>query len=74
VSQSDDDMREALHNLVKQTFQMIYFGKMSGEYIRSLEVSEKDKLFKLLADQINEEKKAHDQANKKAKATPMPKR
>ena len=49
---------------------MIYFGKMSGEYVSSLEVEERNFMYKLLSEQIEKENKAAKKDADKIKSTP----
>jgi hypothetical protein len=54
--------------LSKQVFQLAYFGKMSPEYISSLEVEERNYIYELLKEQLDEEKKQYEQEERKSKA------
>lgn len=68
VPQSDDDLVEARRSLSKQIFQMAYFGKLSPEYASSLEVSERNYMYKLLEEQLKDENKRQEEEANKAKA------
>lgn len=68
VSQNDEDTLELRRDLAKQIFQLSYHGHMSPEYVSFLEVSERNYMYQLLVDQLNAEKKAHEEAEKKAKS------
>jgi len=59
---------EARRSLSKQIFQMAYFGKISPEYASSLEVSERNYMYKLLEEQIKEENKRNEEEANKAKS------
>ena len=51
---------------------MIYFGKMSGEFVSSLEVEERNFMYKLLSQQIEKENKQQEEAERKAKVKNPP--
>jgi hypothetical protein len=68
VSQDDEDLLEMRKALTKQIFQMAYYGKISPEYASSLEVSEKEFMYKLLADQLKDENKRNEEAQSRAKS------
>lgn len=68
VPQNDDDMRQSLKNLNKQVFQLSYFGKISAEYMSSLEVSERNFMYNLLVEQLESEKKHSEEESRRAKA------
>lgn len=59
---------EARRSLSKQIFQMAYFGKISPEYASSIEVSERNYMYKLLEEQLKEENKRQEEEANKAKA------
>jgi hypothetical protein len=48
---------------------MIYFGKMSGEYVSSLEVEERNFMYRLLSEQIEKENKQSKEAEQKSKVS-----
>lgn len=68
MSQNDEDTLSLRRDLAKQIFQLSYHGHMSPEYVSFLEVSERNYMYDLLVDQLNAEKKAHEDAEKKAKS------
>lgn len=59
---------EAQRSLSKQIFQLAYFGKISSEYASSLEVSDRNYMYKLLEEQLKEEKTQNEKEAAKAKA------
>ena len=67
MSQNDEDTFSLRRDLAKQIFQLSYHGHMSPEYVSFLEVSERNYMYELLVEQLNTEKKAHEDAEKKAK-------
>ena len=68
MPQNDEEMIDARRSLTKQVFQLAYFGKISPEYASSLEVSERNQLYKFLEEQLKEEKKQHEKEESKAKS------
>ena len=62
-------MLENRRQLSEQIFQMIYFGKMSGEYVSSLEVEERNFMYRLLSEQIEKENKQSKEIEKKSKVS-----
>jgi len=66
-------MGNARKDLAKQVFQLAYHGHISPEYAASLEVSERNYMYKLLSDQKKEEKKSQEEENRKIKSK-MPSR
>lgn len=55
-------------DVVKQQFQLAYFGKVSYEESQEMPIHEREFMFGLLLDQKSEEKKAHEEAIKAAEA------
>lgn len=62
-------MQETRRQLSKQIFQLAYFGKVSPEYASSLESEERNYMYELLKEQLDEEKKKMEEENRKAKAS-----
>lgn len=62
-------MRETGRQLSKQIFQLAYFGKISPEYASFLETEERNYLYTLLKEQLDEEKKQAEEEGRKAKAS-----
>lgn len=52
---------------MKEQFQLAYFGKISYESTENMSNLERRTMYKILVDQKEAEKKAHDEAMKKAK-------
>jgi len=48
---------------------MVYFGKFSGEFVSSLEVEERNFMYKLLTEQIEKENKQAKEDASKAKSS-----
>lgn len=69
----DEAMGNARKDLAKQVFQLAYFGHISPEYAASLEVSERNYMYKLLSEQKKDERKAQEDENRKMKSK-MPSR
>ena len=61
-------MRETLRSLSKQVFQLAYFGKLSAEYVSSLEASERNVIYGMLKEQLDDEKKKQDEEAAKIKS------
>ena len=55
-------------DVVKQQFQLAYFGKVSYEESQDMTIHEREFIFGLLLDQKSEEKKAHEDAIKASEA------
>ena len=55
-------------DVVKQQFQLAYFGKVSYEESQDMPIHEREFMFGLLLDQKSEEKKAHEDAIKASEA------
>lgn len=73
MSRSDDPndieaMDEQRKSLTKQLFQLAYFGHISPEFASSLEITERNYLYTLLAKQLESEKKANEAENQKIKS------
>ncbi len=73
MSRSDDPediaiMDEQRKGFTKQLFQLAYFGHISPEFASSLEITERNYLYTLLADQLESEKKANEAENQKMKS------
>lgn len=68
VQLDDDQMRENRRQLSKQIFQLAYFGKISPEYASSLEIEERQYMYELLVEQLEGEKKKHEEEAKKVKS------
>lgn len=54
--------------VVKQQFQLAYFGRVSYEESQEMPIHEREFMFGLLLEQKSEEKKAHEEAIKAAEA------
>lgn len=67
VAQSDEanNFRRSLSN---QIFQLSYFGKLDASFMSNLEVSERNYMYKLLKNQLDEEKKKNDEETKSVKS------
>lgn len=55
-------------DVVKQQFQLAYFGKVSYEESQEMPIHEREYMFGLLVEQKEAERKAHEQAMKEAAA------
>ncbi len=67
VPLDDAQMFEARRQLAKQLFQLAYFGKISPEYASFLEIEERNYMYNLLIEQLDEEKKRNEEEVSKAK-------
>ena len=59
---------EARRALSKQIFQLSYHGKLSAEYVSGIEISERNYMYKLLKEQLDGERKAQEDSNRKSLA------
>lgn len=57
----------AFRSLMKEEFQLAYFGKISYESVEKMSSLERRTMYQILVDQKKEEKKAQDEAIKSAK-------
>lgn len=57
----------AFRSLMKEEFQLAYFGKISYESVENMSSLERRTMYQILVDQKKEEKKAQDEAIKSAK-------
>lgn len=55
-------------DVVKQQFQLAYFGKVSYEESQDMPIHEREFMFSLLLEQKEDERKAHEEAIKNAEA------
>ena len=69
VLHDDDLMSEGRRQLSEQVLQMVYFGKFSGEFVSSLEVEERNFMYRLLSEQIEKENKQAKEDIQKAKSS-----
>lgn len=58
----------AYEGILRQQFQLSYFGHISYEATESMSVSEREYMYHILVDQKGEEKKQQEEAMKNAKA------
>ena len=65
---NDEEILENRRALDKQIFQLQYFGKLNAEYTTNLEIAERNYMYQLLVDQLEEEKKQRDKEEQKAKS------
>jgi hypothetical protein len=63
-----DHRMNAFEGILRQQFQLSYFGHISYEASESMQVSEREYMFHILVDQKDVEKKQHEEAMKAAKA------
>lgn len=58
---------ESFKSILREEFQLAYFGKINFESVDNMDVRERTMLFNLLLEQKKAEKKAQDDAIKRAK-------
>lgn len=58
----------AYNNILKQQFQLSYYGRISYEATDNMTVMDRKNMYNILTEQKEAEKKAHEEAIKQAKA------
>jgi hypothetical protein len=64
----EEELNEQRKSISTQLFQLAYFGKIPPEWASSLEINERNYIYKQLTEQLDKENKKAEEEERKAKS------